>query len=208
MHDDTIEIIYLNDDESADYRVRVVPDCDADPPYDETGVPVFELRESRLTGQLTTEGHVYGLNRPHVREMAEAFDYFSDRFGLDALDVFDRYLRVYHEGWADTLSSRSHYGPQYLAFITREIADEWGAKVTPPPGYYLSDFQAYLDGECYAILVEERQTETVTRVTPTRTLPPEARETWVAGASLCGCYGPLDGWVREVARDLLAEASS
>lgn len=112
MHDDTLETI---EHESGQYRVRIVPDYEADP-GDCDGMAFVLVLDDRRERVEQLHGKDSGLTVPDV---AGALLHFRQD-----LDLFGRYLRMFYD-----VASFDYWTPRdgtVVAFTTRELARAWG----------------------------------------------------------------------------------
>lgn len=141
--------------EQGDYRALIVADDTGTPPYSYSSSPILRYVDR------------YGTN---VEQVGELGDYVVPSSIIRAAetferDVFERYLRIFHGAtsvvfWHGDRSS-AHW---FVTFDTAEWREQF--EVTPVEGHPLADmseWQAYVKGEVYGVIIEHREPRTADR---------------------------------------------
>jgi hypothetical protein len=145
---------YLDIVEERDgYRVRLEYDDSPEQPYDDGATPIFTVERSGYGRS------VEAFNKqaePYVSAVAEILDRFD-------LETLERFVKIFYGAikldsfWSDGI--RGHY----VAFDTEEWREKVGAPVESlAKENYLSEVQAWAEGDVYGYLVEEYDAETDT----------------------------------------------
>lgn len=179
--------------EAGNRRVIIVSDADAEQPYDNGGPHVFRVEADPYGVRPTVElAHHSWQRKAEADSLADALSEAFTRWGRDGDKVL-RYLRVWHDVVAfDYVAGQNAIGTFY-GIVTRGLAEAWG--VSDPDGVdaNLDDWQAWLDGDVWGYVVQERVTWTAEGHEP--------RVEWEATDESCwGFYGA------EHARDAALEA--
>lgn len=179
--------------ETADLRVVLVADYDADEPYNDGGSPILRL---------DADGRdVYGDTRKSAEQTGgtsyvvhERIIEAAEKWATSEPDVFERYLRVFH-GVTDVVWFGSHSyqgGYSYVSFDPADWRESMGLTtehLAAHPGIKVvnvDEYQAHLDGDVYGYVVEERE------VWDTRNSEGAivaTMETWETVDSCFGFYG-------------------
>lgn len=149
------------------FRALIVQDDDPQEPYFDAGCPVLQIDTGRgysFAVEATNygAGQDDGLTVKGVRDYgtqgaAEILEYFHEHAApcdrRTAIDTFERYLHIYHDG------NLVSYGPNqgtdytYVAYMTRTLWESWGN--TGEVGRAdLDEWRAYVEGDTYGIMVE------------------------------------------------------
>ena len=131
--------------------------CPNEPDHD-AGCPVFRLT-GRPSGDFPVFGDHWWRNDGLEIDMADAIDRAEQATGCpaDAVELIDRWLRAFHGGGAVMVSSTMHQGgDDYIAYDTRAMRQSWGLTGDALDTSHATggDWQAYIDGDVYTILVE------------------------------------------------------
>lgn len=169
--------------DGTEYRVSIVPDQDAQEPYDDGQWPILRLERHR--GQGT-----------YVEPFNDAAKGFEDKFAalmvrstgrLAPAELFERYLRIFHG-----VSQFRTYGPNqgtdytYMAFDTKAWresvgwTDERGGIAVMAEEKPLAEIQAYVEGDVWGWISEKRWNPDEDQ---------EDDEGWEAIESVWGYYG-------------------
>lgn len=194
MSDNTLDTI--TDDSHPDYRARIVYDMDASEPYNDGGSPILRTwhngyREPRaeqitaVTSHVVCDGIVSALER-----------------WANQLDMFERYLRIFHG--TTSVKAYDRNDCQYVTFDTADWRAEMGLTdeyMAGQPGVdfnlaSMDEYLAWLDGQCYGIVVEKLQTWRLDGTDDTR-------DEWDHVDSCWGFYG--SEYASERAAELIAE---
>lgn len=199
---ETIETITL--DEYPDVRARIVYDSEPHAPENDGGIPTFGIYHGSYGPRL--DGQVYGTTAPAWLE--DALDRFlSDHGWTDGVEVFARYLRIWHGGDADVIRSGDSRNYSYVAAYTRElVVNEWGCEPERLPLDIMAEsaeWLAYLDGDVYGIIVEERVKQAANG------LDDDDEDEWAETDERCwGFYGDVASYVTDEARDMIESYAS
>ena len=186
------------------FRARIVQDVYAEEPENDGGCPVVRL-ESRYGGtdaEMTGYGQCSGYPDGLPESAADILTRFNVYDKRTAIDTFERYLRIFHDG------NLVEYGPNqgtdytYVAYVTRTLWEAWGN--TGEVGKAdLNEYRAWVEGDVYGVIVEELTTWT-------KSDSSETRESWEEVDSCFGFYGlryaeesareELDTWVAKGVR--------
>ena len=144
-------------EERANYRVRLELDDSGDKPYDEGACPILQVGFGGYGGREVTE----------FNEQAKGWgDIFTeiDRRFEKTLEVFERYLRIFHGTRSFKTDNSDNY--HYVAFDTAEwrehlgLTEEWAAKysieVEDIAKGSLDEVMAWANGEIYGFIVEKK----------------------------------------------------
>lgn len=170
------------------------------PDYD-MGVPVFGYEfygyEARLDDKprigSDSDDHS-GIDFPTaVSRFYEQVGYFSD-----AIELTDRWLRIFHGGSVREINSHVWQGePYYLAYDTKAMREHWGCTgellATSDPSN--AEWQAYIDGEVYVVKVEQA-------ISFNEDGEPHGWDD--IDGPVCGHYG--EKWARDSAEEMLTWA--
>ncbi|TCC19940.1 hypothetical protein [Kribbella sindirgiensis] len=153
-------------EERGDFRVRVEVDYQPTEPYHDGGSPLLKFgynRWDRYEAEQVTSITSYVVDPAIVRALDRWGD---DRNGPRETPHFERYLRMFH-GTREMVWSGGFEGARYVTFDTAhwreamELTDEWLAEMTegraePLRLVDMDEYQAYLNGECYVWIVEQK----------------------------------------------------
>lgn len=139
------------------YRAKIERDEYPEQPENDGGYPVVRIDTNRgysFKPEMTGYGNGYddGLSRPADEILA----YFHERTGdsRGAIDMFERYLRIFHDG------NLSEYGPNqgtdyhYVAFATRTLWESWGNDGEVGKAE-LDEYRYWIEGDVYGVDVEK-----------------------------------------------------
>ena len=180
------------------FRALIVQDDDAHEPYFYAGCPIIRIEGYRVEMTSYGAGQDDGLSRG----ADEVFSYFRDQLGsMEAIDTFERYLHIYHDG---NITEHSSDGVTYVAYVTRTLWESWGN--TGEVGKAdLDEWRAYVEGDTYGVMVEVKPTVDVDD-DDGRTDPYSgdvSHDGWTETDGTCwGFYG--QSYAEESARDELA----
>lgn len=200
-------------EQRGEYRATIQYDHYPSEPDFEVGCPILRVDEwNRVTptgyGSLSAKGD--GI--PGGGAWALAYFLRENGNTSDAVDVFDRWLRIWHGGGAVgyNLGISREYG--YVAYLTRlMVINVWGNEpeyVDANPDIFvpeLAEWQAYCEGEVFLVEVERK----VLAVTGTLSLdrdvlrPLSEHEEWVTEDGPVGGYYGED-YAREAAVEMLS----
>lgn len=191
-------------EERGEYRAVIDIDIYPDEPENEYGCPVLRVEPSGYGGGLVTSTG-YGsesYKRDGIRQGGiDALQHFVSSHGWsDGIDIFERWVRIFHGGTVTRWSDRRWDSPTYVAYSTPAMArDAWGAdddQLRDHPEWYAADLDewaAYCEGEAYLVTVERKvlqRTEHVT-LTDNDLLDASEHETWL------DIEGPVGGYYGE-----------
>lgn len=141
-----------------DYRVRVVRDIhdDSEPEHD-CGYPVLRLDEPRERVDASGYGSESAANDGLLEDADVILTSLMARLDVDAaLEVFDRWLRVFHGGSAKWVRGNRHeYG--YITYGTAAMRESWGC--TPSDELVepeMDEWLSYVNGDVYFVIEEHR----------------------------------------------------
>lgn len=193
------------------YRALIVQDQDAQEPENAGGCPIVQIASNyyrdtvaEMTGYGVCAEYDDGIaTAPRFDNAAEVIAYFAHQLGdkRTAIDTFERYLRIYHDG------NLVEYGPNqgtdytYVAYVTRTLWESWGN--TGEVGKAdLDEWRAYVEGDTYGIMVEYRPTVEVDDDRTGYGIEPD-HDGWTETDVTCwGFYGQK--YAEESAREELA----
>lgn len=193
--------------ERVGFRARIVQDETPEAPENEGGFPVVRLDRNDCYTRADQTG--YGDSSV---DLVPALDHFLRDGRLDhALETFERYVRIFHEGAVTVLLSPGWRDYGYLTYVTKAMATTWGLSILPEPEG--EEWMAYVNNDVYGIVVEER-TEVLHIKTNTlgamRYRLDGSHVEWTEVEALWGFYieDPLDpeGYVVTTAVDLIKNA--
>lgn len=195
------------------FRVRIVREDPPSEPEHEGGCPIIQIDRDPFGATMTSYGKstVYTDGLP--RGADEIIEHFANQINSlsfaslvsdEAIDTFERYLRIFHDG------NLVRYGPDnstdytYVAYITRTLWEAWGNSPKSEVGKAdMDEWISYLEGDVWGIIPEKLTTWAElgddgkptgkTRETWEKTTPDDA--TW-------GYYG--EDVVKQEAEELLA----
>lgn len=173
-------------------RTRLVQDEAPAEPYDDGGSPIVEIRPSGhgwRAEQVTSTSY----RLPYNVEEAAA------RWGGSDPDVFERYLRIYHG-----VTAVRWYEERDCSYVSFDPA-HWRLAMGLTPEYLaghpdislvdMDEWIAYLEGDCWAVVVEEEVTWTSEGW--------DEKTTWETVDSCYGHYGQR--YAEEAAREALKD---
>jgi hypothetical protein len=145
-------------EERGEYRAVIEYDTYPSEPENEMGYPILRIDGTRVdpTGYGSGSAEHDGL-RPYSAD--DALSYFMADVGgnaTDAVDLFDRWLRIFHNGRAVGyhLGYSREYG--HVAYSTEAMVRHWGVDevtedhLTPE----LDEWEAYCEGDVYLVAVQ------------------------------------------------------
>jgi len=199
--------------ERGEYRATITIDTSPYEPENDFGCPVLRIDSDGHRAFVTPTG--YGNHSAKhdgllaLRDAPDTLAYFIEQAGnpVDGVNLFSRYLAVYHGGSAVGyhLGYSREYG--YCAYVTEAmVRGGWGNTTSPVPEPELKEWQAYCEGEVYIVAVERRLLKRTEFVTTDDThFPVEAfeQESWweEPDSAVGGYYG--EGYAREAALEAL-----
>jgi hypothetical protein len=183
MSDYTVDTIVSDDGRT---RVRIVIDTDASKPYDDGSSPVVRVEYRHHSTEQSGPDTSYKLHDGIVQAFA--------RWASET-DLAERYCRIFH---GVTTFAYSYQSDRDAFYVTLDPTD-WRTEVGAPAGSVdMTEWIAYVEGDCYGIVPERLTTWTNDRG--------ETRETWdEIDGSVWGFYGQGD-YLEASARDILADA--
>lgn len=142
----------VRESEDGKFRAVLIRDEHPEEPYNDGEVPILRIESYRYVGGYRAEA-VNKQAEPYV----DAFNALCD-MGGHSTEVFERYLRIFH----DAVGFR-HYTPDnyrsdytYFAFDTAAWREEVGAsKQYLEPGAYMAEYVDYMEGEVFGMVIEE-----------------------------------------------------
>lgn len=141
------------------FSAVVVRDEYPSEPYNDFGCPVLQVNPRYYSADVNRMS--YGdesWRRDGISDTAEdALSKFISEFGLhEGMDVFDRYLRIFHGGSAVTYDPGYHSDYYYVTYDTRAMREFWGqtGDMLETSAPEMSEWEAYIEGEVYGIRVE------------------------------------------------------
>ncbi|MGI5185496.1 hypothetical protein ACQEVZ_55560 [Dactylosporangium sp. CA-152071] len=174
----------MTDDRHPGWRARVVHDEYAGEPDGDALAPAL------VTAARTTPYLAKGVYVPHAANMILAAWHSLGR------DLFQRYLRMFHGVTA--IAVAFNRDTDVWCFDTADFRRHVGITTTPADlASERAEWQAWLDGEVYGVIVERRRAGTTTWDDGTTA----AVEQWLEVESVWGMYG--HAYAREEAADLL-----
>ena len=198
-----------------EYRAIIEIDQYPSEPEHDYGNPVLRVEPSGYGGGLVT---TTGYGPESYREdgisggAIDALQQFVSNHGWsDGIDIFGRWLRIWHGGDATRRSGQRWGEPTYVAYSTRKMAYSWGQTdetLAAHPEYLvpeLDEWQAYCEGEVYVVSVQRRLLKRTEYVTLDDHHPVEAdeQEVWFdVDDTVCGGYYG-EKWAREAALEAL-----
>jgi hypothetical protein len=189
----TTAVITMTDNESTivtdcrfpRWRARLVHDEHAGEPDGDALAPAL------LVPRHSRPRFAAGVYVPvHAAQMLAAWSHLSDR------DLFCRYLRIYHG--ASTVAVANTAEVDVIVFDTADFRRHVG--ITTPPvdlSGEKAEWQAWLDGDVYGVVVERHRTGTITWDDNTTT----ATSQWREVDSMWGLFG--HEYAHQEALDLL-----
>lgn len=156
-------------------RAVIVADHYAEAPYDDGGSPILRMY------------YDYGWRAKHVDGVSSFVPSgigniikAAERWARDDSDLFERYLRIFH----GMTSVRYHFDRDGDEWVTFDTA-EWRECVGAPEGAAdMTEYIAWLNGECYGYAVERKVTWHADGF--------GERESWETIDSCFGFYGWTD----------------
>ncbi len=201
-HTDVVE-------ERGEYRATITIDTSPEQPENDFGCPVLRVEPSGYGGGLVTSTG-YGSHSAKQDGLKaggiDALQHFVSSHGWsDGIDIFGRYLAIFHGGSIKRRSGQQWDDPTYVAYVTETmVRDAWG-NTGPVPPAELKEWQAYCEGEVYGVAVERRLLKRTEYVTMDDHHPVDAdeAEVWfeVGDTVVFGYYG--EKWAREAALEAL-----
>lgn len=135
------------------------PDYDMDCPVIQAGDYHFRAPDlETVSGADSAEHDGLPMSLPEAIDRAMRDDYGHHVRDLsEALEIVDRWLRVYHGGSLTTISSSTdRRGSTYVVYDTRAMRGYWGqtGEMLETSDPDAPEWQAYIDGEVYVVSVE------------------------------------------------------
>lgn len=140
------------------FRVRIEHDDPREPEHD-GGCPIIRIESGRSNISATMTS--YGQSSEYTDGLPESAADILDRFHAvtgdkrGAIDTFERYLRIFHDG------NLVRYGPNhstnstYVAYITRTLWEGWGNSPKSEVGKAdMDEWASYLEGDVWGIIPE------------------------------------------------------
>ena len=138
------------------FRALIVQDDDAQAPEFDGGCPIIRI-EHRYGG-FDTEMTGYGQCAAYPDGLPDTADNILRRFNSydmrTAIETFERYLRIYHDG---NLIEHESDGVTYVAYTTRTLWESWG-NAGEVGKADLDEWRAYVEGDTYGVMVEVKPT--------------------------------------------------
>jgi hypothetical protein len=175
------------------YRVVLRVDEHAEAPYDEGSSPILRVEYTSRGWRAELVDKTGGYAPEHIDAIVAA----ASRFGGDT-DLFERYLRMFH-GTRDIVWYQSREGASYVTFDTPDWRAHLGIADDAADVVSLEEWRAYVEGDVYGWVVEERATWH-------RDGSDDTHETWEHVESCWGFYGRE--YAEEAAREAFAAATS
>jgi hypothetical protein len=179
--------------EEGDLRVKIVLDECPSEPFNDGGCPVIRVDSDYPSARFEHTG--YGSYYDPGFDPESVLARLEDTFGWrEAIEVFERYVRIFHEGSVATyhLGWSREYG--YVAFTTRTLARAWGiADDRPVPEAELNEWRAYVEGDVWGYVVERKVDLSMTDC--------DVIESWEEVDSCWGFYG--EEWAEQAAVEAL-----
>ena len=187
-------------------RVRIELDEYPDAPDFPTGCPVLRAEVGIWSSDVTHTGYgsesAAGDGLPNDAE--DILTKFINDHGFSkGIDTFDRYLRIFHNGRAVRRDAYRYSDATYVAYITeRMVREVWGSTdidtaIVPE----MSEWMAYVDGDVYVVITEERASVTERRERADGSVEVRERMEWEEVDSVHGFYGYE--CAEEVARQMI-----
>lgn len=145
----------VRESEDGKYRAVLIRDECPTEPYDDGEVPILRIESYRYTGGYRAEA----VNK-QAEPYAAAYNRFEDHGG-HSTEVFERYLRIFHDSVGVRSYTPDNYRSdyEYFAFDTAEWREQVGVdKKYLEPGTYMTEYVDYLEGEVYGMVIEELKT--------------------------------------------------
>lgn len=195
-------------EERGEYRAKTVLDRYPHEPEFDNGCPVLQVEPSGWGGG-TVSFTGYGrdsYNLDGIDVSAEdALQHFVSEFGWGkGIEVFTRYVAIYHGGQVVTHVGRGWREPTYVAYTTEKMARvAWGQSEPYLLTADISEWAAYVEGDVYGVVIE-RKVNLFTEVTTTEgdLVRHEEDEDWEEVESCWGYYG--EKYAEQAAREELA----
>lgn len=201
-------------EERGEYRAVISIDEYPSEPENEYGNPVLRVEPSGYGGGLVTSTGYGDLSYKGDGISGGAIDalqqFVSNHGWSQGIDVFGRWLRIFHGGDAERWSGHRWDDPTYVAYSTEHMARSvWGHTaegLAARPEYLvpeLNEWQAYCEGDVYLVTVQRRvlkRTEYVTVDDNHHPIDASEHETWL------DIDGPVGGYYGEqYATDVVLE---
>lgn len=173
------------------YRARVALDYYPHAPENDGGCPILRIDPSGY-GSGSVDHTGYGAYYDPGFDAEGALQRFVSEYGIrEGVEVFARYLHIFHEGNIETLNLGHYRDYQYVTFVTRGLAQAWGLPDSEPvPTAELTEWTAYIEGDCYGVVIEEQtRTSTVERDREGHVIRTDEDDTWSEVDSCWGFYG-------------------
>lgn len=204
---DTSEII----EERGEYRAVIDIDQWPSEPENEYGCPVLRVEPSGYGGGLVTSTGYGSESYKHdgIRQGGiDALQHFVSNHGWsEGIEVFERWLRIFHNGDVATYSGHRGDDPTYVAYLTEAMArDCWGWTAEQVEGKLkaeLVEWEAYCEGDVYLVTVERKvKVNSTTTTLDGEYLAETSVEKWAEEEGpIGGYYG--ERYAREAALEML-----
>lgn len=140
------------------YRAKIERDECPEAPENDGGCPIVQIDTNRgYSFKASMTGYGSGYEDGLGRTAAEILEYFHQRTGYtrDAFDMFERYLRIFHDGTMVETGGDQRSDCYYVAYVTRTLWESWGNVSAPIETAEMTEWEAYLDGDVYGVGVEQ-----------------------------------------------------
>jgi hypothetical protein len=184
------------------FRALIVQDDDPQEPEFCAGCPIIRIDRGYYSEYHQTEMTSYGSGQndglpESADDILRRFNQYDKR---TAIDTFERYLHIFHDGNLVEWSSQDY---TYVAYVTRTLWESWGN--TGEVGKAnLDEWRAYVEGDTYGIMVEVKPTVEIEAEPDIRPWSDAVdHDGWTETDSTCwGFYG--SEYATESAREELA----
>jgi len=202
---DTVE-----NDMGETFRARIFQDIYADEPEFDGGCHIVQVINGRhgLDAEMTGYGQCAEYPDGLLHSASDIIERFGHVGRMDGdmrtgIDIFERYLRIFHDGNLVEYGQNRATDYTYVAYVTRTLWESWGN--TGEVGKAdLDEWRAYVEGAVYGVVIEELTTWTrdVPCADREGRVSDDTRETWETVDSCGGFYGYE--YAEESAREQLA----
>lgn len=158
--DDYREAHHVEETPHGIFRAKVMLDEYPEQPEHDFGCPIIQLDTSRYYGT-GVEITKYGSESYKHDGIGHGGEYVLERFieaygANDGVEVFDRYLRIFHGGSAVAWSSYGYTDYIYVTYDTRAMREFWGCTGDnlEHTGPEMAEWRHWVEGEVYGIDVE------------------------------------------------------
>lgn len=195
-------------EERGQYRAVIEIDQYPHEPDHEVGCPVLRVEPSGWGGG-TVSFTGYGSLSERGDGLSASAEYILQRFvqyhgWSEGIDVFARFIRIFHGGTVTTHSGQGWREPTYVAYTTeRMVRDVWGNTDGTGIEADIEEWAAYVEGEVYVAVIEQRVVSNLTISTLGGEIVSESSdEDWHQVECFGGLYG--ERWAREAAVEELS----